>query len=133
MTLEELKKYSDLKAEIRALEIHKRTLYRPIHSPVSDGGSYSTTPGDPTAAAVDKIMKVEQMIDQKLNETTDRVVEINQWMKTINDPQVEAIITLHFLSDLSWNQTAKMIYPTMTGDACRKIVKRYFISNASKN
>jgi len=126
MTLEELKKYTVLKAEIRALEINKRTLYRPIHSPVSDGSGHGTTPGDPTAEAVDKIMKADQMIDQKLNEATERVLRIEQWITTINDPQIEAIITLHFLSDLSWNQTAKMIYPTMTGDSCRMIVKRYF-------
>ena len=129
MTLQELKEYQQLKNNIRSLEIEKRSLYRPIHSPVSDGGTHSSTPGDPTVKAVKRIAEIEKLIDEKVGIYTDRIIAIEKWLDTLDNRELATIIRFHYLDDLSWNETAKNIYSPMTGDSCRMLVKRYFKNN----
>jgi hypothetical protein len=126
MTLDELKEYQQLKNNIRSLEIEKRSLYRPIHSPVSDGGSHSSSPGDPTVKAVKRIAEIDKLIDDKVGEYTDRIIAIEKWLDTLDNRELATIIRFHYLDDLSWKETAKNLYSKMTGDSCRMLVKRYF-------
>lgn len=125
MTYEELKQYQKLRHEIIALQAEKESLYFPVKSP-SSNGAHSSTPGDPTKQAFDRIQVIDQKISDKLSEYTDRIERIEEWANGIDDNDVKSIVRLHFLANKTWNETAVLLSDGLTGDTCRKKFKRYF-------
>lgn len=125
MDIEELRQYQALKREIESLERLRDSLYFDVHSP-SLSASYGTTPGNPTENTVRKIAHYDDLIDEKIVDLREMVVEIEEWLNTVSNPDIRAITRWHYLIGLTWKETARKMYSYENSDACRKQFYRYF-------
>ena len=102
------------------------TVSSPVPSPVVAGKSNVRPAGDPTASA---FSRVEDLRQQKAH-LIHKQERIEQWVDSITDLTVSAIIQLHFLSGKTWKQTAVQLYGYRyaDGESCRKYVQRFFKS-----
>lgn len=127
MTIDELRSYIPIKSKILAIdaeiEASYMTVSSPVPSPIVAGKSNVRPAGDPTASALSRI---EDLRQQKAH-LIHRQERIEQWVDSITDLTISAIIQLHFLSGRTWKQTAVQLYGYRyaDGDACRMAVKRY--------
>lgn len=127
MTIDELRSYIPIKSKILAIdaeiEASYMTVSSPIPSPIVAGKSNVRPAGDPTASALSRIEDLRQQKAYLIH----RQERIEQWVDSITDLTISAIIQLHFLSGRTWKQTAVQLYGYRyaDGDACRMAVKRY--------
>ena len=130
MTIDELRSYIPNKQKIIAIdaeiEASYMTVSSPVPSPVVAGKSNVRPAGDPTASA---FSRVEDLRQQKAH-LIHKQERIEQWVDSITDLTVSAIIQLHFLSGKTWKQTAVQLYGYRyaDGESCRKYVQRFFKS-----
>lgn len=130
MTIDELRSYIPNKQKIIAIdaeiEASYMTVSSPVPSPVVAGKSNVRPAGDPTASA---FSRVEDLRQQKAH-LIHKQERIEQWVDSIADLTVSAIIQLHFLSGKTWKQTAVQLYGYRyaDGESCRKYVQRFFKS-----
>lgn len=129
ITIEELKNYRYLQMQAQAIQEQIRQMYVPISSPqLSQIGTKSNVPGDPTRQAFYKIEKLNRELEDKVNEIAVQMKRILDWVDTIDNPEIQIIIRWHFMNGLSWKETARKIYSTSDSDSCRKKFYRYFES-----
>nr|DAN68282.1 MAG TPA: Protein of unknown function (DUF722) [Caudoviricetes sp.] len=129
ITIEELKNYRYLQMQAQAIQEQIRQMYVPISSPqLSQIGTKSNVPGDPTRSAFYRIEKLNQELEEKVNEIAVQMKRILDWVDTIDNPEIQIIIRWHFMNGLSWKETARKIYSTSDSDSCRKKFYRYFES-----
>ena len=129
ITIEELKNYRYLQMQAQAIQEQIRQMYVPISSPqVSQIGTKSNVPGDPTRQAFYKIERLNRELEEKVNEIAVQMKRILDWVDTIDNPEIQIIIRWHFMNGLSWKETARKIYSTSDSDSCRKKFYRYFES-----
>ena len=129
ITIEELKNYRYLQMQAQAIQEQIRQMYVPISSPqLSQIGTKSNVPGDPTRQAFYKIERLNRELEEKVNEIAVQMKRILDWVDTIDNPEIQIIIIWHFMNGLSWKETARKIYSTSDSDSCRKKFYRYFES-----
>ena len=129
LTIEELKNYRYLQMQAQAIQEQIRQMYVPISSPqLSQIGTKSNVPGDPTLQAFYKIERLNRELEEKVNEIAVQMKRILDWVDTIDNPEIQIIIRWHFMNGLSWKETARKIYSTSDSDSCRKKFYRYFES-----
>lgn len=129
ITIEELKNYRYLQMQAQAIQEQIRQMYVPISSPqLSQIGTKSNVPGDPTRQAFYKIERLNHELEEKVNEIAIQMKRILDWVDTIDNPEIQIIIRWHFMNGLSWKETARKIYSTSDSDSCRKKFYRYFES-----
>ena len=129
ITIEELKNYRYLQMQAQAIQEQIRQMYVPISSPqLSQIGTKSNVPGDPTRQAFYKIERLNRELEEKVNEIAVQMKRILDWVDTIDNPEIQTIIRWHFMNGLSWKETARKIYSTSDSDSCRKKFYRYFES-----
>ena len=129
ITIEELKNYRYLQMQAQAIQEQIRQMYVPISSPqLSQIGTKSNVPGDPTRQAFYKIERLNRELEEKVNEIAVQMKRILDWVDTIDNPEIQIIIRWHFMNGLSWKETARKIYSTSDSDSCRKKFYRYFKS-----
>lgn len=129
ITIEELKNYRYLQMQAQAIQEQIRQMYVPISSPqLSQIGTKSNVPGDPTRQAFYKIERLNRELEEKVNEIAIQMKRILDWVDTIDNPEIQIIIRWHFMNGLSWKETARKIYSTSDSDSCRKKFYRYFES-----
>ncbi|WP_314673568.1 hypothetical protein [uncultured Solobacterium sp.] len=127
ITIEELKNYRYLQMQAQAIQEQIRQMYVPISSPqLSQIGTKSNVPGDPTRQAFYKIERLNRELEEKVNEIAVQMKRILDWVDTIDNPEIQIIIRWHFMNGLSWKETARKIYSTSDSDSCRKKFYRYF-------
>ena len=127
ITIEELKNYRYLQMQAQAIQEQIRQMYVPISSPqLSQIGIKSNVPGDPTRSAFYRIEKLNQELEEKVNEIAVQMKRILDWVDTIDNPEIQIIIRWHFMNGLSWKETARKIYSTSDSDSCRMKFYRYF-------
>ena len=127
ITIEELKNYRYLQMQAQAIQEQIRQMYVPISSPqLSQIGTKSNVPGDPTRSAFYRIEKLNQELEEKVNEIAVQMKRILDWVDTIGNPEIQIIIRWHFMNGLSWKETARKIYSTSDSDSCRMKFYRYF-------
>nr|DAF05233.1 MAG TPA: Protein of unknown function (DUF722) [Caudoviricetes sp.] len=127
ITIEELKNYRYLQMQAQAIQEQIRQMYVPISSPqLSQIGTKSNVPGDPTRQAFYRIEKLNQELEEKVNEIAVQMKRILDWVDTIDNPEIQIIIRWHFMNGLSWKETARKIYSTSDSDSCRMKFYRYF-------
>lgn len=127
ITIEELKNYRYLQMQAQAIQEQIRQMYVPISSPqLSQIGTKSNVPGDPTRQAFYKIERLNRELEDKVNEIAVQMKRILDWVDTIDNPEIQIIIRWHFMNGLSWKETARKIYSTSDSDSCRKKFYRYF-------
>lgn len=127
ITIEELKNYRYLQMQAQAIQEQIRQMYVPISSPqLSQIGTKSNVPGDPTRLAFYRIEKLNQELEEKVNEIAVQMKRILDWVDTIDNPEIQIIVRWHFMNGLSWKDTARKIYSTSDSDSCRVKFYRYF-------
>jgi hypothetical protein len=127
ITIEELKNYRYLQMQAQAIQEQIRQMYVPISSPqLSQIGTKSNVPGDPTRQAFYKIERLNRELEEKVNEIAVQMKRILDWVDTIDNPEIQIIIRWHFMNGLSWKETARKIYSTSDSDSCRMKFYRYF-------
>lgn len=127
ITIEELKNYRYLQMQAQAIQEQIRQMYVPISSPqLSQIGTKSNVPGDPTRSAFYRIEKLNQELEEKVNEIAVQMKRILDWVDTIDNTEIQIIIRWHFMNGLSWKETARKIYSTSDSDSCRMKFYRYF-------
>ena len=127
ITIEELKNYRYLQMQAQAIQEQIRQMYVPISSPqLSQIGTKSNVPGDPTRQAFYKIERLNRELEDKVNEIAIQMKRILDWVDTIDNPEIQIIIRWHFMNGLSWKETARKIYSTSDSDSCRMKFYRYF-------
>ena len=111
MTIEELKQYRGLCADIDAIRAELNAAYEPIRSPTGNTNEgHGTTPGNPTEKAVFKAMDIQERLFDQLKEQERIRLEIESWLMTIKDPEITAIIRWKYIIGLSWKQTSLKVY-----------------------
>lgn len=130
MTIEELEKYRGIVADVKSLEIQLASSYYPVGSPNGriSVGTFNNEPGDPTRDAALRAMKIENDLSAMLAKQIDLLEHIAGWMSEIEqeDPELVAIIRLHYVCGLSWKQTNQKVYGYKSYYTARKKVFRYF-------
>ena len=100
-------------------------LYYPIRSPRS-GEERSSTPSDPTASAVNKIMRLEERLYRLREQLADQLEEIEQWLETLDDHELRAIIRAHYLLGDSWARCTQRVMSYEFSDSAKHRVYRFF-------
>lgn len=112
MSIEKLEAYRGLTTEMKALSQQITSLYDTYRSPqfMSDGGSHSTNVSSPTENAVGKILKLKETYQQKYDEAADLLLQVENWLSQVEDPEIRSIIRFHYILNRSWQQTSTEIY-----------------------
>ncbi|MCH3961266.1 MAG: hypothetical protein LKF53_02755 [Solobacterium sp.] len=124
MTKEKLESYVGLVKEINALQLQIKTLYRPIKSPTSSE-SHSSTPGDPTAKAADRILDLKFKVDQEIDALANQAKEIEDWLITVDNHDVTAIIRYHYISGMTWAEVDYAMYSGGDGSHSRRKFNKF--------
>ena len=125
MNIERLRAFRGIQKEIDEIQREIDTLYYPITSPKSSE-SHSTTPSDPTASAVNRILKLEQIVEVRRQTLADELEAIETWIAELDDHELRAIIRAHYLLGDSWARCTQRILNYEFSDTAKKRVYRYF-------
>lgn len=127
MNLERLREVRHLQKEIENLGTLRESLYYPIRSPHMGDGTHSTTPGDPTARAVNAIMQADEKINALQNKLAAEISEILDWIYTdVQSSELRSIIICHYLEGMTWEQTTRHVLGYYGTDSARMRVYRFF-------
>ena len=66
------------------------------------------------------------MLKKRMSELEDMVMEAEEYINSIPESKVRALLTLKFIEGLTWDEAAKSIYRKMSGDSARIYISRYF-------
>lgn len=112
MSIDKLEQYRGLTTEMKALSQQITSLYDTYRSPqlTSDGGSHSMNVSSPTESAVVKILKLKKTYQQKYDEAADLLLQVENWLSQVEDPEIRSIIRFHYILNRSWQQTSTEIY-----------------------
>lgn len=127
MTIERLRGFRGIQKEITELQREIDLLYYPISSPngkPNTGGS--TTPGDPTARAVEKIQVRQSKVEALTVRLADELEAIESWIDTLDDHELRAIIRAHYLLGDSWARCTQRILNYEMSDTAKMRVYRFF-------
>lgn len=127
MTVKKLESYKSLTAEMKAITLQIDSLYDTYRSPqlMSDGG-HSMSVSSPTERAVAKILKLKETYQQKYDEAADLLLQVENWLSQVEDPEIRSIIRFHYILNRSWQQTSTEIYGYPSYYNSRKKIMRYF-------
>jgi hypothetical protein len=127
MTIEELEQYRGMNAEINALNEEIEHMYDTYRSPsFSSTGLFNGEASSPVEQALKKIEKLNEVYTSRLSELNDKKLEIETWLRTLEDTFLIACIRFHYLRGYSWKETSKMVYGYDNYYNARKVVFRYF-------
>lgn len=122
LTSYDLKAFLGLKKEISDIERAINAAYYPVKSPSVSGG-FSNDPSDPTSSALYRIDKYKKQKEEKEKNLYELKEKIENELILL-DPITAAVIELHFLKGLTWNETNLQLYKK-SGDVARKIYKEW--------
>lgn len=123
MTLEELKQYRYIRAEIDALENQIDTIITKVPTTgTARDGTQSFTVSNPTENKAMKIDDIRKRIDGML----ERCNGVIQWLDECEDVELVAICRNHYILGYSWSKTAWLVYGCGNEATPRKRVSRYF-------
>lgn len=127
MTIDDLKEYRYLAAEIEALQLQITQLYSPVRSPnlVSIGARGNTT-SDPTHSSVMLADELQRQLGEKQEVLRARAQGIENWLSTVKDGRIRMAIRWHFLLGATWKETTRKVDPAMSVDAMKKFFFRWF-------
>jgi hypothetical protein len=127
MTLERLKAFEGIQKEVDEIQRELDLLYFPITSPNGRAGEgYNSTPGDPTASAVQRIMRLEGKLIRRRDRLANELEAIENWLETLPDHELCAIIRAHYLLGDSWERCTQRILSYDNSDTAKLRVYRFF-------
>lgn len=72
-----------------------------------------------------KMKRLKERLQRRLGDLMDLVVEINEYIETIDDSLLRQIITLRHVNGLTWDQVAASIGGGNTADSVRMMHDRF--------
>lgn len=113
MTMQDLRQYSSMRAEIQRLSSRLEALRLEL----------AKENNTETSKAISKLY-VE--LDKLHREQLTKELEITKHIETIQDAQIRLSIQMHYIDGATWNEVADTIGGGNTETSCRKYVSRYF-------
>lgn len=113
MTLQDLRQYSSMRAEIERLSRRLNELRLELAEEQTEA---TTKAVSALYVQLDNLHRVQLM----------KELEITKQLEQIEDAQVRLSIQLHYIDGLTWNEVANEIGGGNTETGCRKYVSRYF-------
>lgn len=100
MTLETLKEYAFLVAEISALQAGIADASYPVSSPNGREqiGSAGNTTSNPTEKAAKRMMELRETLNAAFQRSLDLRIEIEHWLTTVDNSEVRAIVRTHYIT-----------------------------------
>lgn len=127
MTVEKLESYKSLTAEMKAITLQIDSLYDTYRSPqLMSNGSHSMSAGSPTESAVNKVLELKTVYEQKYEEAANLLYNIETWLSQIEDPEIRSIARFHYVLGYSWQRTNVAVCGYPSYYAARKKIMRYF-------
>lgn len=127
MTIEKLEAYRGLTSEMKALSQQITSLYDTYRSPLlMSSGSHSMSVGSPVETAVNKVLELKTVYEQKYEAAANLLYNIETWLSEIEDPEIRSIARFHYVLGYSWQRTNKAVYGYVSYYAARKKIMRYF-------
>ncbi|MCD7805427.1 MAG: hypothetical protein LUH03_09880 [Oscillospiraceae bacterium] len=127
MTIQDLSRYSDLRAKLQQdQEIldSLRAKAAPA-SPALTGMPHATGTSDKVGYLATEIAYLEGQTEKLKSEMAQERRCLEAYIKTIKDDRVYVICSLRFLRCLSWDEVADTLGMYYTGIGARKIVSAY--------
>lgn len=81
---------------------------------------------------VELVTKKEELEAQK-REFEQEERAINDWIDSVEDLQINLILTLRFREKMSWNQIADEVGGMNSDDSCRKMIDRFLEKGEKKS
>ena len=128
MTLETLNQYAYLRSSIEAIERQIEDKYFPVKSPngrENIGGTRGGTPSDPTAQNALDADELKESIKAKQEKLIALSYEIERWLETVKDAELESIVRWRFILCLTWRATSVRVYGYPSPDRARKKIERF--------
>lgn len=130
MTIEELEEYRRngrfILSEIDALNLQIEHKYDTRKSPAGGDGTHGSTPGDPTGRTAQDIIEMKEELAALQNRWADIVRTIDQWLLTVDDPEIRSIVRWHYSLGYSWKRTSGKVYGRNDYYLARKRIHRFF-------
>lgn len=128
ITIEDLEQFRGMSSELEALTEERMWLYYPVSSPNGhiQIGQRGNTVGDPTATAFAKIEAMDKRIERAREEIIEKQNAILDWLETVEDREVRAMIHWHYIRGCNWKITCRKVYGYNDYQAARKRVMRFF-------
>lgn len=130
---EKLNLVYDLRKQLNMLMDTRKAMYNTVHSTDLTKTIRSKAVNDPTAKAVNRIISLDEKIEEIGQQYTTAAVEVLEWLYSV-DPdemrdvsQFRTIVLCHYFKGLSWRDTARMVLNNHRTDTAKKIVRRYFM------
>ena len=125
MTIARLRSFRGIQKEIEEMQREIDSLYFPITSPRMSE-THGTTPGDPTVSALFKIQRLQDRVARKRAELADELEVIEDWIESLEDHELRAIIRAHYLNGDPWQRCTQRILNYEFTDSAKFRVYRYF-------
>lgn len=105
MTVEKLESYKSLTAEMKAITLQIDSLYDTYRSPQLMSDAHSMSVGSPVETAVNKVLELKTVYEQKYEEAANLLYNIETWLSQIEDPEIRSIARFHYVLGYSWQRT----------------------------
>ena len=132
MTIDELERYSGIVANIEAIKEEIEVLYSPISSPTGHTEPHGTTPSNPTERSALRIISLKEQLGNYLEDMLTRREEIETWLESVDDGEVQAIIRWRYLipkqggKNRSWAEVSLKVYGRPDYWAARDRMRWFF-------
>lgn len=126
MTIERLRQFRGIQKEVIEIQREIDTLYFPISSPNGHQSMGSSTPGDPTAQAVSRILKLQEKAEALTQQLAQELEDIEAWLDGLEDHELRAIIRAHYLLGDTWKRCTQRILNYEYSESAKYRVYRYF-------
>lgn len=127
ITIKDLEAYRGMAAELESLEAMRMWTYFPVSSPNGHEniGQRGNSVSNPTEQAVLRLEEIDERISQKREELSVQLERILNWVDSIEDPTIRAMIQWHYLHGLDWGKTCRKVYGYHNYHTCRSAVLRF--------
>lgn len=126
MTIQELEDVRSWEKHVKALEFRISTLAGAI--PSGSGGGHSSEPGNPTEKNAMKIIELRE----EISFIEHRVTVVDDWIKTISDPQVRTI-AIYARCGKTWSEIAALVYGGISDKGTAYNRLKRFLENDNKD
>lgn len=127
MNIETLEQYRGMHSEVQSITAEIETLYNPVASPNGRmGAGHSSTPSNPTEQAAMRIINRKQCLEKKKQEMMKALDEIEEWLDSVKDPELRALIRWYYILGLTWKATSLKVYGYSCYQRAYQRVRRYF-------
>lgn len=134
MTQKELEQYYTISARIDAIDQEIRELYAPqmatTGAPRVDAGKASVhTAGSAVERNALRVIALREQLEREREELYALAERIENWLDTIEDAEIEAIVRWHYLLRCNWRVTNLKVYGYPDYQYARSRLLRYFKKN----